>query len=124
MDGIIYEPDHAGAFVLVTLLSGGGAVLSGRAIAATWRPWWQIVAYMLVLGAVARFLHFALFAGTLLSAYFYGIDTVICVALGFLGFRLTRARQMVTQYRWLNRRAGPLGWTRRTDAVRREADSG
>jgi hypothetical protein len=124
MDGILYEPDHGGAFILVALLSGAGALLSGRAVAATWRPWWQIVAYMLILGAVARFLHFALFAGTLLSPYYYGVDTAICVALGCLGFRLTRARQMVTQYRWLNRRAGPLAWTRRTGAAPRQADSG
>ncbi|HLN09546.1 MAG TPA: hypothetical protein VK281_11405 [Xanthobacteraceae bacterium] len=124
MDGILYEDGHAGAFVLVTLVMGGGALLSGRAIAATWRPWWQIVAYMLILGAVARFFHFALFAGTLLSPYYYAVDTVICVAFGVLGFRLTRASQMVVQYRWLNERAGPLAWSRRDDGMRGEVDSG
>jgi hypothetical protein len=124
MDGILYEEDHAGVFILVTLVMGGGALLSGRAIAETWRPWWQIIAYMMILGAVARFFHFALFAGTLLSPYYYAVDTVICVAFGLLGFRLTRASQMVAQYHWLNERAGPLAWTRRDDAVSGGADSG
>jgi uncharacterized protein DUF6867 len=124
MDGILYEEDHAGVFILVTLVMGGGALLSGRAIAETWRPWWQILAYMMILGAVARFFHFALFAGTLLSPYYYAVDTVICVAFGFLGFRLTRASQMATQYRWLNERVGPLAWTRRDDAAPGGADSG
>ena len=37
---LLYEPDSLGSFLLVTLAMGGGAAwLSGRAIAATWRPW-------------------------------------------------------------------------------------
>jgi GR25 family glycosyltransferase involved in LPS biosynthesis len=120
---MLYEEDSVGVFILVTALMGTGAMLSGRAIAATWRPGWQIVAYMLILGAAARFLHFALFGGTLLTPYYYTVDTAICVAFGFLGFRLTRATQMVTQYHWLNERAGPLVWRRHEEAPRR-ADSG
>jgi hypothetical protein len=114
---LLYEEDNVGVFILVTALMGTGALLSGRAIATTWRPGWQIVAYMLIMGATARFLHFALFGGTLLTAYYYTVDTVICVAFGFLGFRLTRATQMVTQYHWLNERAGPLVWRRRRDVA-------
>jgi hypothetical protein len=31
---------------------------------------------------------------------------------GLLGFRIARAAQMVRQYRWINRRNGPLRWRR------------
>ena len=37
-----------------------------------------------------RFIHFALFEGTLLSPHFYAVDTVVCLIFGFLGFRATR----------------------------------
>lgn len=112
---LLYEEDSFGVFLLVTVFLGGGAAyLSGRAIAATWRPWWQVVAYMLVLGAVVRFFHFSLFGGTLLSAHYYAIDTIVCLAFGFAGFRLTRATQMVRQYRWLNAPAGLMRWRKTT----------
>ena len=112
---LIYEEGSFGVFLLVTIILGGGAaMLSGRAIAATWRPWWQVVAYSVILGGVVRFLHFSLFGGTLLSLHYYLIDSVFCIAFGFLGFRAARAGQMVTQYRWLNEPAGALRWRRKT----------
>jgi hypothetical protein len=118
MSGVLYEEEYVGLFLLVTVVMGGGAAwLSGRAIALTWRPWWQVAAYMLLLGAVVRFLHFALFEGTLLSPQFYAVDAVVCLIFGFLGYRVTRAAQMATQYAWINRRAGLLGWTRHPDAI-------
>ncbi|HEX4553175.1 MAG TPA: hypothetical protein VH249_04265 [Xanthobacteraceae bacterium] len=101
---LLYEENSFGVFLLVTLVLGGGtAWLSGRAIAQTWRPWWGVVAYMLVLGAVVRFFHFALFGGTLLSPHFYAVDTGIALLFGMAGFRVTRARQMVRQYGVLGR---------------------
>ena len=110
----LYEEGSFGVFVLVTVILGGGAAaLSGRAIAATWRPWGQVVAYSLILGGAVRFIHFALFGGTLLSAHYYLVDSAVCMAFGFLGFRATRVSQMVTQYRWLNERLGPLCWRRK-----------
>ncbi len=39
-----------GVFLLVSVCMGGGAAwLAGRAIAATWRPWWHIALYMALL---------------------------------------------------------------------------
>jgi hypothetical protein len=111
---LFYEENSFGVFVLVTVILGGGAAaLAGRAIAFTWRPWWQIVVYMLVLGGAVRFIHFALFGGTLLSIHYYVVDSAVCMVCGFIGFRAARTAQMITQYRWINQRTGPLRWRRK-----------
>jgi hypothetical protein len=115
---LLYEEGSFGIFLLVTVILGGGAAwLSGRAIAATWRPWWHIVTYMLILGFAVRFIHHALFGGTLMSPYYYLVDTAICLAAAVLGFRVTRAAQMATQYGFLNVRTGLLAWARRPAAT-------
>ena len=112
---LLFEEDSFGVFLLVTVLLGGGAtLLAGRAIAATWRPWWQVVAYSLLLGGAVRFIHFSLFDGTLLSVHYYLVDSAFCMAFGFLGFRAARVAQMVTQYRWLNEPDGFLRWRRKS----------
>ena len=85
----------------------------GRAIAATWRPWWQVVAYGFVLAGAVRFIHFSLYGGTFLSAHYYFVDAAFCVLFGFLGFRAARTSQMITQYRWLNEPDGPMRWRRK-----------
>ena len=114
MGGFLHEEGSLGIFVLVTVILGGGAAaLAGRAIALTWRPWWQIVAYMLILGGAVRFFHFALFGGTLLSVHYYVVDSAICLALGFIGFRTARSAQMVSQYPWINEPNGWLRWRRK-----------
>ncbi len=92
MQTLFYEEGSVGIFLLVTVILGGGAAaLAGRAIAQTWRPWWQIVAYMLILGGAVRFIHFALFGGTLLSAHYYVVDSAICLRLRMSRFP-SRAR--------------------------------
>ncbi len=111
---LIYEEESFGIFVLVTIILGGGAAwLSGRAVAGTWRPAWQVFVYCLILGGAVRFIHYALFGGTLVSPHYYLVDTAVLMALGFLGFRAARVSQMVTHYRWLNEADGPLRWRRR-----------
>jgi len=87
---------------------------SGRAIAVTWRPIWQVAIYTLVLGAVVRFFHMALFGGTLLSAHYYAVDALVCLAFGFAGFQAARMAQMTRQYGWLMERHGPVRWRRKT----------
>jgi hypothetical protein len=114
MSGLLYQEDSLGIFLLVTVaLGGGAAALAGRAVALTWRPWWQVVVYMLMLGAAVRFIHFALFEGTLLSIHYYTVDTLVCMAFGFLGFQAARARRMVAQYPWINGPDGRLRWRRK-----------
>jgi hypothetical protein len=110
-----YEEGSSSIFLLVTILFGGGAAwLSGRAIARTWRPVWQVLVYSLMLGCAVRFIHFSLFGGTLLSAHYYLIDSALCMGFGFLGFRAARVSQMLTHYRWINQGNGPLRWRRRS----------
>ena len=115
MPGFIHEEGSFGVFIFVTVVLGGGAAaLAGRAIAITWRPWGQVIAYSLILGAAVRVLHFALFEGTLLSIHYYLVDSVVCLAFGLAGFRASRAAQMVRQYSWINEPDGPLRWRRKS----------
>jgi hypothetical protein len=103
MYGIFYEENSFGVFLLVTVLLGGGAAaLAGRAIAQTWRPAPYLIAYMMVLGAAVRFIHFALFDGALLSLQYYAADTAVAIACAGAGFLVTRKRQMARQYGFLN----------------------
>ena len=112
--GLLYEEDSLGVFLLVTVVLGGGAAApAGRAVALTWRPWWQVLVYMLMLGAAVRFIHFALFNGTLLSIHYYTVDTLVCMAFGFAGFQAARARRMVAQYPWIHEPDGPMRWRRK-----------
>ena len=105
-------------FLLITITMGGGAAaLTGRAIAAVWRPWWHVLPFMLLLAAVVRFLHFALFGDPLLSLTGYVVDTAVCLACGLIGFRLMRVSQMVTCYGWINERADVYTWRRRKAAA-------
>jgi hypothetical protein len=102
-------------FILATMLMGGGAAWqAGHAIALGWRPWWRVILPMLLLGLAVRFIHYAVFRGTLLSLPQYLLDAAACLAFGLVSFRLTRVGQMVTRYNWINERAGPLAWRRRT----------
>jgi hypothetical protein len=111
MRGILYEEPSFWLFGLVTVAMGGWAAwMTAQAIAVTWRPVWQCVAAMLVLAAVVRFFHYALFHGTLLTLHYYLVDAAVLLAIGLVGYRYTRASQMTSQYRWLYERTGPLTW--------------
>jgi hypothetical protein len=106
-------------FLLLTVVIGGGAaMLAGRALASTWRPVWQAIAYMCLLGLAVRFFHYSLFGGTLLSPYYYLVDTAVLWVAALLGYRLTRVRQMTTQYAWIYERTGPFTWREKSAARR------
>lgn len=114
MRNLVYDGNPLAVFLLLTVILGGGAAaLTGRAVAAAWRPWWHIIVLMLLLGAVVRFLHFALFEGTFLSPAYYAADTAVCLVCGLIGFRLMRVSQMVNCYGWVNERADLYTWRRR-----------
>jgi hypothetical protein len=111
MQGILYEESSFLQFFFVTCLLGGWAAwMTGRASAQTWRSFVQLFAYMLGLGLGIRFIHHALFGGTMFSLHYYIIDTIVLMILGFVGYQYTRTNQMVTQYNWLYERASVLSW--------------
>jgi Domain of unknown function (DUF6867) len=115
MQGLLYEEPSFVLFALVTVIMGGWAAwMTGRAMAITWRSYPQLIIYLFILAGFVRFIHFALFGGTLLTLHYYLVDAVVLLILGSLGFRYIRARQMTSQYRWLYERTGPFSWRERT----------
>ena len=113
MDGLYTNEDPLPIIFVTVCLGGGAAWMAGRAIAQTWRPMWHVVAYMVLLGAAVRFIHFALFGADLIAPLSYAVDTLFLILVGCLGWRVMRTTQMVTQYYWLNERAGPFSWRAR-----------
>jgi hypothetical protein len=108
---LLYAGERIGHIILVSGLLGGlAAWFTGRAIAKTWRPAWYVALATILICAAARFIHFALFHGNLLSLTSFVSDTCIFLIIGLLGWRTTRAAQMVRQYPWLYVRTSPLSW--------------
>jgi hypothetical protein len=94
-------PNGLWVFLLCTVLLGGGAAyVSGKAIAETWRPFWQVLVYAALLALAVRFLHFALFEEVLLSLGNYLVDAAILSAAAIAGYLYARRRQMQLQYGW------------------------
>ena len=111
MQGILYEEASIWQFFFVTCLLGGWAAwMTGRASAQTWRPVSSLVVFLLLLGIGVRFIHHAVFDGTMFTAQYYVVDTIVLMIIGLLGYRYTRTNQMVTQYHWLYERASMLSW--------------
>ncbi len=114
MQGIIHEAPTIWTFVLVTLLLGGVAAWqTGRAIAQTWRPFITLALYAVLLGLAVRFIHFALFEGTLLSLHYFIVDVLVLFTAGSIGWRIQRAEQMRTQYSFAFDASGPFSWKRK-----------
>jgi hypothetical protein len=106
-----FTEGSVGVFILLTVILGGGAAfLAGRSLAKDWRSVTSLLIFMLPLGAGVRFLHFALFQHPLFSLTHFISTTLILMGLAYLGYRLKRASQMVTQYPWLYERSGMLTW--------------
>jgi hypothetical protein len=111
VSGILYEEANVWQFLFITFILGGWAAwMTGRACAKTWRPTRTLFLYLLLLGVAVRFIHHALFEGTMFSPQYYLVDTAILMILGFVGFRYTRTNQMVQQYGWIYEKQNPLAW--------------
>ena len=114
-NGLLWEVSIA-EFIFVTMILGGGAAwMTGRAVAQTWRTPLQLAGYMVILGLAVRFVHFALFSGTLLSGYYLVIDFLVILVFAFLGMRYTRAGQIARQYSFAFTRSGPFGWRQKSN---------
>ena len=90
---------------LVVLFMGFAAYMTGQAVAVTWRPYWQAIAYSCLLACAARFLVYALFDGDLLSPGIV-IDIAVMVAISLLAYRIQSVSKLVSQYPWLYKRQG------------------
>ena len=97
---------------------GGFALMTGQAVARTWRPWTHCIGYGLLLTLGARMCEFVLFIGRAqtLDDYIFSnlgfmlLSTAYLTGLAILAHRVTLARMMVTQYPWVYERAGLLSW--------------
>ena len=88
-------------FIGITLiLFGFASLMTGQALAATWRPIGWTVFYILLLGFVDRFIVWSLFGGDLGSVAGYLVDTGTLLAIGLVSYRVTQVRKMVSQYPW------------------------
>ena len=100
-----------GVFIGLTLfIAGGAAILTGKAIAETWRPLWQVVFACFGLALADRFLIYALFEGDLLHLPGFLIHFAVLSALAILAWRITLAHCMVAQYPWKVERASLFTW--------------
>ena len=114
MQGILYEEPSIWLFLLVTVLMGGWAAWrTGIALARTWKPAWMLIAYGMLLGIAVRFMHFALFKGTLFSMRYYIVDAVIVIIAAYLGWRHERANAMARQYAFAFEKTSFLTWRRK-----------
>jgi hypothetical protein len=115
MQGILYEEASIWQFLFITVILGGWAAwTTGKACAETWRSPYNLVVYILFLGVGVRFIHHALFDGTMFSLHYYVVDTVILLVLAMIGFRTKRTSQMVTQYYWLYEKVNAFSWKPRS----------
>lgn len=113
--GIVWEVSLA-EFLFVTVILGGGAAwLAGRAIAGSWEPVWKAAVWMVPLAGAVRFIHYALFSGSLTTLHFYIVDLAILAGLAVAGHLAALSKGMARQYGWLYERAGPFAWRPRAD---------
>lgn len=108
-------PHGLAVFIFATLVLGGSASwATGRAVALTWKPLWQLAFYMALMTLTVRFIHYALFHEVFLTIQNVIVDYLVLAAIALIGYRQTRARQMQNQYPWLYKRTGLLRWQRRS----------
>jgi hypothetical protein len=111
MQGILYEEPSILQFALITCIIGGWAAWrTGKSVADGWQTYTTVVIYTLLLGVGIRFVHHALFNGTMFTFQYYVVDTIILLLFSTAGFRFYRTRQMVTSYYWLYEKASAFSW--------------
>lgn len=114
MQGWLYEENSFATFFLITALLGGWAAwMTGRSVAWTWRNYSELMLYLFPLTAAVRFIHYALFSGTLLSLHYFVVDFAILTAIATISFRYYKTDLMARQYYWMIEKTGPLGWRER-----------
>ena len=103
MEGLLYEKGLLSFLILTCVIGGGMAFATGGAVAQGWKTMAHLVFYVFLLTLADRFLHYALFEGTLLSPLHFVVDFAILLGFAWLGFTLRRAAQMKRQYGFRSR---------------------
>lgn len=98
---------------LTITIFGAAAWLMGSALAATWRPNWQVFAYGSLLAFFDRFLAWSLFGSPLMCLPDLLRDLMVITSIGLFAWRIRQVRLMVGQYPWLYEKVGPLNWRAR-----------
>jgi hypothetical protein len=103
-----------GVFIgLTVIITGGAAIMTGRALADGWKSFWQVLFACFGLTLADRFLVYALFEGELLSLSGFVIDFAVIATLALLAYRVTLVRRMVTQYPWRYERTSLFAYRER-----------
>lgn len=111
MQGIFYEEPSVLYFALVTVVMGGWtAWRTGKSAAEGWSSYPVLIVYTLLLGVAIRFIHHALFNGSMLTLQYYVVDTIILLLFSTAGYRYYRTKQMTNNYYWLYEKASPFSW--------------
>ncbi|MQW85824.1 DUF6867 family protein [Sinorhizobium saheli] len=111
MQGILYEEASIGQFLFITCVLGGWtAWRTGKSVAESWGELPRLLLYVALLGLGIRFVHHALFGGTMLSLQYYIVDTIVLLLFATLGYRYYRTRQMANNYYWLYEKTSPFSW--------------
>ena len=111
MQGILYEEQSILQFLFITVILGGWtAWRTGKSCAEIWQSATTLVVYVLLLGIAIRFVHHALFDGTMLTLQYYFVDTIVLLLFAGAGYRFYRTRQMTSMYYWLYEKASPFSW--------------
>ncbi len=106
-----------GVFIgLTVIITGGAAIMTGRALADGWKPPWQVVLACFGLDLANRFLVYALFGGQLLSLSGFLISLVVITALALAAHRITGVRKMVSQYPWRYERLSLFSYREKSGA--------
>jgi hypothetical protein len=101
---------------LTLIITGGAAIMTGKAISEGWRPVWQVVFACFGLGLADRFLVYALFEGELLHFTGFLIHFAVITALAVFAWRITLAHKMAAQYPWKIERTSLFAWRDRDAA--------
>ncbi len=111
MQGILYEEPSIWQFLFITIIMGGWtAWRTGKSCADNWQSFKTLFFYVLLLGISIRFIHHALFGGTMVTVHYYIVDTIVLLLFATAGYRFYRTRQMTQMYYWLYEKVSPFSW--------------
>ncbi len=110
MQGILYEEASIWQFYSSLRSRGldGVADWQERRGKLGWRS--GLVIYVALLGWGIRFIHHALFNGTMFTLQYYIVDTLVLLLFATAGFRYYRTKQMASMYYWLYEKTSPFSW--------------